>query len=215
MSGKLLRSFAVLVCVLSISMTAFADVTGTWDISGIAKQRISIKGHSSGEESAVTDQFVFRPDRTFNMIDLPPEANGTWGYVKKKFAVYLDNGYLATNITNILIEGLQSEGYTVDIQNPAITKNTFTGKEMKDGTIKGKWNLIYAAYLYVTDFGRGFNMKYKSTITFTGTQVTGVDILGFDSNQSEGLFCKSIQSIITEAVCKGIQEALVAIEPMQ
>jgi hypothetical protein len=215
MSGKILRLTAVMVFLFLISVPVYAEVEGTWDISGIAKQRVSIKGHSSGEESAIADQFVFEPGGTFSMIDLPPEANGTWGYVKKKFAVYLDNGYLATNITNTLIDGLQSQGYTVDIQNPAITKNAFTGKEMKDGTIKGKWTILYTAYLYVTDFDRGFNMKYKSTITFTGVPVTGMDIAGFDLNLSEGFSGESIQTVATEAVSNGIKEALVAIEPMQ
>lgn len=187
MSAKILRFSAVLVCVLLISVTAYADVVGTWSISGISKQRISIKGAGSDSvRSAIIDQFVFVQDGSFSMIDLPAGA-GTWGYVKKKFAVYLDNDVLATYWTNTLEDELGNEGIYADIENLTVTKNTFIGKENKDGTIKGKWTLAFEAYLYVYNVDRGFDMKVKTTTTFTGSRITGVDILGLESNQSEEL----------------------------
>lgn len=213
MSGKMLRFSVIVVFLLVFSAAAYADVTGTWGITGTAKQKISLKGRSSKQQSAVSDQFIFGPGITFTMNDLPPEANGTWGYVKKKFAVYLDNDYLATSITENLISGFASEGYTVEIYDPVITKNSFTGKEMNDGTIKGKWNLVYGAYLYLVGYDVGANMKYRSTIAFTGIRSTGADILELDPDQAEDFAGESIQSIIAEAVSNGIQETLKAIRP--
>jgi hypothetical protein len=213
MSGKMLRFSVVVVFLLMFSAVAYADVTGTWGITGTAKQKISLKGRSSKQEFAISDQFIFGPGTAFTMYDLPPEANGTWGYVKKKFAVYLDNNYLASSITETLISGFADEGYTVEIYNPAITKNSFTGKEMKDGTIKGKWNLVYAAYLYLVGYNVGANMKYKSTITFAGIRGSGADVLEFDPDQTEDFTGETFQGIIGEAVSNGIQETLKAIEP--
>lgn len=215
MSGRILRFSVALVFLLVFSVAAYADITGTWEITGTAKQKVSIRGHSSLEQATVTDQFVFGEDWVFSMTDLPPEANARWGYVKKKFAVYLDDSYLISSITDIMIDGLESEGYTVEISNPTITKNAFIGKEMKDGTIKGKWTLIYSAYLYLVDYGRGFNMKYKSTIKFTGVQAAGPGILGLGPNESDELAGDSIQGIITEAVRDRIREALTEIDPVR
>jgi hypothetical protein len=204
----------VVVFLLVFSAAAYADVTGsTWGITGTDLQKISLKGRSSKQELAVSDQFTFGQDRTFTMRDLPPEANGTWGYIKKKFAIYLDNNYLAASITDYLISGFADEGYTVEIYDPVITKNSFTGKEMKDGTIKGKWNLVYGAYLYLVGYDVGANMKYKSTITFTGIRYSGADLLELDRDQTENFAGKSIQGFIAVAVSSGIQETLNAIKP--
>jgi hypothetical protein len=215
MSAKILRFSAALVCVLLISVTAYADVVGTWNISGISKQRISIKGAGSDSgRSAIIDQFVFGQGGSFSMMDLPAGAH-TWGYVKKKFAVYLDNAVLETYWTNTLEDELGNEGIYADIENLTVTKNTFTGKENKDGTIKGKWTLAFEAYLYVYNVDRGFDMKVKTTTTFTGTRITGVDILGLESNQSEELSDENSQRILMEAVCSQIKEAIMAGEPMK
>jgi hypothetical protein len=214
MSGKIVRFSLVLVFLLIFSVAAYADVIGsTWGITGTAKQKISLKGRSSSQLLGVSDQFEFGSDYGFSMIGLP-DGEATWGYVKKKFAVYVDNDYLVTSITANLTSAFESEGYTVDITNPTITKNSFTGKEMKDGTIKGKWNVVYSAYLYVYDFGLGANLKYKSTVNFTGARLTGVDILELDPDQAEVFAGESIQSIIAEAVSNGIQETLKAIKPI-
>lgn len=214
MSGKILRFSMVLVFLLVFSAAAYADVTGIWEISGTAKQKISLKGRSSSQLLGVYDQFEFGSDNSFSMMDLP-DGEATWGYVKKKFAVYVDSNYLATSITANLTSAFESEGYTVEITNPTITKNSFTGKEMKDGTIKGKWSLVYGAYLYVYDFDLGANLKYKSTIMFTGVKATGVDILGLDPNQPEELFGDGIQGILMEGIGDVIQEVLMACEPIQ
>jgi hypothetical protein len=207
----------VLMCLLLLSIPVYADVVGTWDIGGIAKFRVSMKGRSTGGNSPITEQLVFGPgpDNTFSMTDITDffaEAHGTWGYVKKKFAIYFDSNYLETNLTNLLIETFRSEGYEVEIRNPAITKNTFNGKEKKDGTINGKWTLVYTAYIYITDIGIGANVKAKTTITFTGTRATSVDILGLESVQPEELSSENIKSIIMEEVCNGIQEVLLDTE---
>lgn len=215
MLGKLLRFSMVVVFLLVFSAAAYADVTGTWAVTGTAKEKISLKGRSSKQELAIADQFDFQQGGTFLMNDLPPEANGTWGYVKKKFAVYLDNNYLASTITETLISGFADEGYTVEIYNPAITKNSFTGKEMKNGTIKGKWNLVYAAYLYLVGYDVGANMKYRSTITFVGIRGSGADVLELDPDQAEDFTGESIQSVIAETVSNMIQETLKAIKPAQ
>lgn len=203
----------VVVFLLAFSAAAYADVTGTWAVTGTAKEKISLKGRSSKQELAISDQFIFGPGTAFTMNDLPPEANGTWGYVKKKFAVYLDNDYLASTITENLISVLADEGYTIEIYDPVITKNSFTGKEMKDGSIKGKWNLVYGAYLYVVDYGVGANMKYRSTITFVGIRGSGADALELDPEYTEDFTGESFQDVIAETVSNGIQETLKAIKP--
>ena len=58
---------------------------------------------------------------------------------------------------------------------------------MKDGTIKGKWNLIYGAYLFLVGYDVGANMKYRSTIAFTGIRSTGADIPELDPDQAQDL----------------------------
>jgi len=214
MSGKILRFSMVLVFLLVFSAAAYADVTGIWEISGTAKQKISLKGHSSSQLLGVYDQFEFGSDNSFSMMDLP-DGEATWGYVKKKFAVYVDSNYLTTSITANLTSALENGGYTVAITNPTITKNSFTGKEMKDGTIKGKWSIVYSANLYVYDYGLVANLKYKSTVNFTGARLTGADILELDPDQAEVFAGESIQSIIAEAVCSQIKEAIMAGEPIQ
>lgn len=213
MSKNIVVLPVVLTCLVLLVAPVCAGVEGTWDISGTAKQRISIGGHSSGEKSPVDDQFIFGSDWTFTMIGLSPEANGTWGYVKKKFAIYVDNDYLATEITNLLIEAFQSQGYTVTIDNPAITKNIFTGKEKKDGTIKGKWNLLYTCYLYFTNFGRGFVLKYKSTITFTGVRRIGMTVVGYDPRKSAAFSSEVMADLIVDGISTGIEGSFQTHEP--
>jgi len=175
MVKKILTLSVALMCLFFMTIPVYADVEGAWDISGISKQRISIKGAGSDSgRSAIIDQFIFGQGGSFSMMDLPAGA-GTWGYVKKKFAVYLDNDVLATYWTDALEQMLWDEGIDADVENLTVTKNTFTGKENKDGTIKGKWTLAFEAYLYVYNVDRGFDMKVKTTTMFTGTRITGVD----------------------------------------
>jgi len=215
MLRKTLRFSAVLVLVLLLSATAYADVVGTWDIDGIISQKISIKGlGSDGGRGRVADEFVFNQDGSFTMIDLPAGA-GTWGYVKKKFAVYLDSGALETLFTDSIEDMFWYQGIDAEVQTFTITKNAFTGKENKDGTIKGKWGLAFETYLYSYPLSRGFNVKYKSTITFTGIRVASADILAFESDQSQELPRDSIRDIIAETVVRKIQEAFASSNPLQ
>jgi hypothetical protein len=104
-----------------ISVSVYADVVRTWDVSGILKQKITIKGEGSARgKPAVIDQFVFGQDWSFSMIDLPVGLH-TWGYVKKKFAVYLDNDVLETFWADTLEQMLMAEGIVADIQNITMT----------------------------------------------------------------------------------------------
>jgi hypothetical protein len=210
MSNKIVRFTMVLVFLLLFSVTAYADATGIWDITGKAKQRISLKGRSSSQLAGVYDQFEFGSDSSFSMIGLP-DGEATWGYVKKKFAVYVNNDNLITSITENLLSELQ--GYNVEIYDPVITKNSFTGKEMKNGTIKGKWNLVYSAYLYLLDYDVGAKLKYISTINFIGTRTGGLDILTLDPNQPVESFIDSIQGTLMEGISDGIEETLMDIKP--
>jgi len=216
MFGKQLHVSAVLVCVLIISGPVYADVVGSWDVSAIVRERITIKGAgSAGERGQAVDHFVFGQDGSFTMIDLPPEA-GTWGYVKKKFAVYLDNSALETYWADALEEMLWFYGIDADVDYLTITQNVFTGKEnTKKDTIKGKWILMFEAYLYVYNVGRGFDMKVKVTTNFTGVRSTGTGALTVESTPSEELSEEARGRTLIEGVCNQIRKAIVGRDPEQ
>lgn len=214
MFGKQMQVSAVLVCVLVISGPVYADVVGTWDVSAVIRERITIKGAgSASERGQAVDQFVFGQDGSFTMIDLPAKA-GTWGYVKKKFAVYLDNGALETYWADALEEMLWFYGIDADVDYLSITQNVFTGKEnTKKDTIKGKWTLMFEAYLYVYNVGREFDMKVKVTTNFTGVRSTGTGALTAESTLSDELSEEARGRTLIEGVCNQIRKAIVGGDP--
>jgi hypothetical protein len=52
MLRKILRFSEALPCMFLISVSVYADVVRTWDVSGILKQKITIKGGRVGQGKA-------------------------------------------------------------------------------------------------------------------------------------------------------------------
>ena len=166
----------VLFSVISFAALSWAAVTGSWDVTGTVKAKVSVKKAGSGSQTVgFSDQFTFDADSTFYMIDM----DGTWSQSKTKFNVYLDPvdlaSYLETNIEDVL----WSFGYDVDVTNVNITKNSFTGKESKVGdAISGKYNLAVSFSIYFYDLGMDFTGKATLTATFRGARSLAVAAFG-------------------------------------
>jgi hypothetical protein len=217
MLSKILQSTAVLVCVLLISVTADAGVVGSWDISAKVTEKITIKGEgSSAERLDTVDLFVFGQDQSFDMLELPA-GSGIWSYVDSKmtkFAVYLDNGVLETYWTDKLEELLWNEGINADVENFTLTKNDFTGKQnIKKDTIKGKWIVMFEAYLYIWNVDMGFDIKVKATTNFTGVRNTTVGAFMLESSQPDELSDGGSERTLMEGVCNRIKIAIRGDEP--
>jgi hypothetical protein len=173
MVEKLLRTSAVLLCLVLISVPVCADVTGNWDVLGTVKVVISVKGEGSlrSTEQAY-DYFVFGDNgSSFSTLDVPSDA-ATWSYFnKKKFVINVDNGFVEEYFATGVEQMLSYEGYYVDVNYITVTKNTFVGTEnTRKNTIRGKWTLHFEGSLYDYGSDRDYVMKVKATIPFAGAR---------------------------------------------
>ena len=83
----------------------------------------------------------------------------------------------------------------------------------KKDTIKGKWTLMFEAYLYVYDVYRGFDMKVKVTTNFTGVRNTAMGALTLESTQSDELSYEGSERTLMQEVCNQIKKAIMGGEP--
>ena len=209
---KMLRFTGVLVCLILIAVPVYAEVTGEWDVWGRVSVRASVKGEGSYRVADATyDYFVFGADgSSFSMIDVPAEE-ATWHYDKKKFVINVNNDYLVDYFTNGLEQILWSNGLDADIEDLAVTKNIFTGKEnIKKGTIKGKWTLRLQGYVYSYDYDEELPLKATAIITFTGERSTGDTLNQFMAEPHE-----KPQLSLMEQIFRQIEKITMADEPMK
>jgi hypothetical protein len=193
MKERVLLLSAVLVFLLAVSAPVRGELAQTaWNVQGVAKIKVKIKG--IGSESAtesISDEFLFSQDRSFSMTD----SDGTWEVVGKKFYVHINEQDLTNEMQALMEEALAYENIDATMSPLDITQNDFSGKENKNGTMKGKWKLALACSIDVasvegTDVGRSFYLTLKMTTTFTGTRQpnqSGVSELeSFDPEEMPG-----------------------------
>lgn len=198
--------FAAVFWMVSAA-AAWADATGSWDISGQVKMKVAIKGEGSQTvtESA-SDWFVFAADGSFEMTDF----GGRWNNAGKKILVNLDTDDLEAYFVDYLEDGLSDEGLDVEITGMTITVNTFSCKENKNGTLKGSWKLVFQAVIYVPAAERVFALKANSKTTFTGTRAAVAGIRNQGSQVAGGVPGEIRQAALIEAIGRQIQDALSA-----
>jgi hypothetical protein len=188
-----------------LSTVAWADVTGTWNISGQARVKVAIKGHGSETETAdASDRFVFGPNNLFGMTDF----DGTWASAGKKVFINLDAADLAAYFRTELEAGLEDEDIDADIEDMTVTVSSFSCKENKDGTIKGSWKLVLHCSIYVPDSGRSFGVSVNSKTTFTGTRAASAANLSGDPVTRGDSMGAAGGGFPIEVLVRRVQEAL-------
>lgn len=143
---------------LALFELAWSSVEGRWDILDETIMKVTIKKH--GSQKMAIDFFseaVFNVDGSFQMADF----EGIWHQEGRKFTVNLDPHNLESFFQESLIDIF---GWTADVD---LKKVFLTGKEMSDGTIKGK--LAIKMTIYVQDLGSEGRIKVSSK--FTGTRI--------------------------------------------
>lgn len=207
-----MRKSTILAAVLGIflSTMAWADVTGSWNISGQARVKVAIKGHGSETETAdASDRFVFGPGNFFGMTDF----DGTWAGAGKKVIINLNAADLAAYFTSELEEGLDDEGIDARIEDMTVTVSSFSCKENKDSTIKGSWKLVLHCSIYVYDSGRSFGVSVNSKTTFTGTRASSSASLSEDPDAGPGSMGAGGGGFPIEVIVRRVQEALSGADP--
>lgn len=184
---------------------AWADVTGSWDISAQVKVKVAIKGVGSDTVTeTATDHFVFHTGGSFDMIDF----EGTWAYSGKKVFVNLDATELEEYFELYLEEGLANERIDADVQTMNISANTFSCKESKTGTMAGSWKLVLRAYIWVPAASRGFDVNVNSKTTFTGVRASGAQASEDRSLESDSQPVEGSGTRLMEMIGRQIGNAL-------
>ena len=202
MLAKYVRFSAVLVCLVFLALPVYADVVGTWDVTGTMKHTISIKhvGHSSGTDP-VTDTFTFDSNGSFTAT--AEAATGTWQYINTKDTkadVLIPENQLITYLTTKTNDMIQQAGYSATVDNIVLTKNKNTVKQNKDGTLSGKWALSFTCNIHY----QGYNLpgKVKTNMKATMTQVAA-GAASPASIEEEGIL-----SAIAEKLTDQIEDAI-------
>jgi hypothetical protein len=209
MAAKYVRICALLIGLVFLALPVYADVVGTWDATGTMSHKISIKkaklNHSSGTEP-ITDTFIF--DSNNNFTATSQALTGTWAYgngKQTKVVVSIPEDQLATFLTTETEQTLADAGYPgATVDNVVITKNSFIAKEMRDGTVVGKWKLNFTCNITYSIYMRF--AKVKTTTTATATKET------VSASPASG---EGIMGVLAEELSGQIQEALMAIESKQ
>jgi hypothetical protein len=201
--------FAVAI-VLVGAAAAWADVTGNWNISGNAKIKVKVQGQGSeAAGGAVTDEFVFDPNGDFEMTDM----GGTWSAAGKKVYISLDSQRLSDYFYQYLEEGLEAEFDDAEVIDLAITLNSFSCKENRNGTLKGSWKLLLNCRvdIYVDGQWREFAVSVNSKINFTGSRASAASGTGgLSGDTSAGALARSGVSgeALIESLAGKIREAI-------
>ncbi|MDZ4343663.1 MAG: hypothetical protein U1E51_14660 [Candidatus Binatia bacterium] len=176
MAKRLMIVSVLLFSVTLFSGLAWATVTGSWDVTGKMKVKVSAKKVASASQTVgFWDYFNFGPGTSFHMTDM----DGTWSQNKTKFSVYLDSLDLASTMGTLLQDLIWYYGYDVDVIDVSVTKNSFTGKEGKIGnTIGGKIKLAVSVLVYSYDLDMYITAKATVAATFSGTRSFAFSPLG-------------------------------------
>ncbi|OGW27518.1 MAG: hypothetical protein A2X59_06250 [Nitrospirae bacterium GWC2_42_7] len=201
--------FILIACFFAISFSnsAWSSVEGTWDVSGVANVKLSASGFGSGSDTEYfTDSFTFYNDGSFEMIDV----GGTYILNKGKFTVTLSNDDIASYMETMMEDILDMYGYTVDVHDVIISKNSFKGKEsLSDGTISGKFKLGITLSIYFYDFGYNFNGKATATASFLGTNK--IPLSSSSSFHSSALSKNPLAEIICNEILRSISNSGTAV----
>jgi hypothetical protein len=189
----------VLFSVIFIASVSMSAVVGTWDVVGKAKVRLSIKrAGSNAETTSFIDNFTFDTDGGFSMTDM----DGTWSEDSGKFIVYLDPSVLAGSLASELEDMFWSSGYNVNVTILAVTKNSFRGKEAKDGNaISGRYGFSMNFSIYFYDFGTELTGRVNANMNYTGARSSGVSALG-KSKSAAGI--KSLLDPVAETIMRSV-----------
>jgi len=176
-----------IILILSLSIIGFSDlawssVEGTWVIEGKQTLVVYIPGSPSRSAGDFVDEFTFRSDGGFGMMNW--YGKGTWTQTGKKFAIHLDCPHLGGYFES-LFKALE---YNVSVDAKEVT---FTGAEREDGTIKGE--VTFNIDIHFLDLKKKGKMHISAI--FLGTNGTGGQTLSpgkDDSKQGTQLLKKVI-----------------------
>jgi len=205
MIAKYVRIYTVLIGLLFLALPVYADVVGTWDVTGTMKHKISVKhGKHASSTTPITDTFIFDSNNNFTATN--EALTGTWQYTNTKDTkaiVSIPDNQLITFMKTETEDQLAAAGYPSTVDNIVITKNKFTGTEKKDGTLSGKWALNFTCNVHYS----GYNLpaKVKTTTKATATKET----VGTASPASG----EDIMSVLVEELSDQIEDALMDYEP--
>jgi hypothetical protein len=205
MIAKYVRIYTVLIGLLFLALPVYADVVGTWDVTGTMQHKISVKhGKHASSTTPITDTFIFDSNNNFTATN--EVLTGTWQYTNTKdtkAVVSIPDNQLITFMKTETEDQLAAAGYPSTVDNIVITKNKFTGTEKKDGTLSGKWALNFTCNVHYS----GYNLpaKVKTTTKATATKET----VGTASPASG----EDIMSVLVEELSDQIEDALMDYEP--
>jgi hypothetical protein len=174
MVEKYVRICAVLIGLVFLALPVYADVVGTWDVTGTMKHKISIKhvGHSSSTDP-VTDTFTFDSSGSFTAT--AEAATGTWQYINAKDTkadVLIPENQLITYLTTKTNEMIAEAGYSATVDNIVLTKNKNTVKQNKNGTLSGKWALSFTCNIHYQGYILPGKVKTNMKATMTKETVS-------------------------------------------
>lgn len=198
----------IMIITVIFTMTVFynfatASVVGSWDVGGMMKTTVKLKGKSSTTKSYEHMLFVFNPEKTFLINVDPVNIPGTWKQKKKNFNVYFSLSDLQQFCDEIEQGVYVESGLTVDVLPKSIT---LKGTEKKDGTIKG--TLTIKASVYYVDYQKQASMSIS--YPFTGTQQ--VNSLSSVMQQDDKYFKESasfadlLKDLIAETILDDIDD---------
>ncbi len=152
MKTRELAAVVVVILTMVFCPVVMADITGSWDVTGVMKTKVAIKKYGSdASKEVIADFFEFGSDQSFSMMDLPD--GGTWEYFKKKVLVRLEEQNLQDFFKDELESMLWEEAaIAATVDDIVILKNNFSVQERKNGTIKGKSTIGLACVINVAGY---------------------------------------------------------------
>lgn len=203
---------ALLIFLFVFTAPVFADLSDTvWNVDAVVKAQVKIKGIGSDSTTeSASDTFEFDADGSFDMLD----ASGTWRMAGKKFYVDLDTADLAGDLKTELEVALLGEGIDAQVSGLVITLNGFSGKENKNGTIKGKWKLAFACSIYVDSVGRSFDVAAKTTTNFSGRLSAFSSARGLESTGSPAASGEAAHGSLFGAIGAQVRQAMSVLAPL-
>lgn len=163
-STKIIRKLLLIpIAISSVAVfcsVALASVIGSWDIEGMMKESVTVKGKSVTVNLYDTMLYVFNPDGTCsigNTINIPCH----WKENKTTFNVYISYADLQPFIDLLQNEVYTKYGLTIYFLPTSITLN---GTEnIKKNTIKG--TLTLKATVYYVNYKKAGNMSVSYPFT--------------------------------------------------
>ncbi len=186
---KLLSIAITSFMIFAFSNTAWCSVEGDWDITGKISVKVKIEGQRSEKSKGyIEDEFNFYPGGYFEMLDM----DGNWAQTDRKFIVELNRDNLKDYYEDLLSSEL---GVSVNV---AVIESAITGKENKNGTIKGKFRLLISFF----NDAYGLYGELQAKAGFKGTRWGEVQ-----SGMAEQGDPSQFDSALLEAVQKALKSS--------